>query len=156
MKFTTQMISALATLTLLGNPAAAEEEIGKCLADDYDQPSEGCGADLAIGLDANSLSPPEGDDQEEPELKKLRWWHLTNEGAVQGLYLTQIEPYKFEFVANTDIRADTMVTFIPDSLLMTAQNALSDSPTCKAMQEKGLLSQLKSQVIVPLAIHFIE
>ena len=36
MKFTTQMISALAMLALLGNPAAAEEEIGKCLADDYD------------------------------------------------------------------------------------------------------------------------
>ena len=49
-----------------------------------------------------------------------------------------------------------MVTFIPDTLLMTSQDALSDSPTCKIIQEKLLLPRLKSQVLVPLAIHFLE
>ena len=88
MKFTTQIIKALATLTLLGNLAAAEEEIGRCLADDYDQPTEGCGADATIGVDADALSPPEDIGQEDPELKKLRWWHLMNDGQLQGLYLT--------------------------------------------------------------------
>ena len=49
-----------------------------------------------------------------------------------------------------------MVTFIPDTLLMTTRDALTDSPMCKIIQEKNLLGRLKSQVIVPLAIHFME
>ena len=54
-------------------------------------------------------------------------------------------------MANANIHADSMVAFIPDSLLMTTQDALNDSPTCKKVQEKGLLNQLKSfAVTLPL------
>ena len=49
-----------------------------------------------------------------------------------------------------------MVAFVPDTLLMTTQGALEHSPTCKVIQEKGLLDQLRSRVVAPLAVYFME
>ena len=49
-----------------------------------------------------------------------------------------------------------MVAFVPDTLLMTTQGALEHSSTCKVIQEKGLLDQLRSRVVVPLAVYLME
>ena len=72
-------------------------------------------------------------------LDQLRGWHRANGGIIQDLNLNQVGPYEYEFVASTDIKEETMVTFIPDTLLMTTQDALNDSPMCKIIQEKLLL-----------------
>ena len=119
------------------------------------EPVDGVCTEPAQGQQSESLWAQE-DETMDPVLDKLRGWHYTNGGILHGLHLSQSSPYEYEFTAATDIKAETMVTFIPDTLLMTAEDALNDSPTCKTIQEKGLLPKLKSQVLVPLAIHFME
>ena len=56
MKFTSQIIGALAAFALLGNPVSAQEEIGKCLAEDY---GEGCNDEVVLGLEPNPSYVPE-------------------------------------------------------------------------------------------------
>ena len=70
--------------------------------------------------------------------------------------MAEIAPYKYEFVASTDISADSLVTFVPGQLIMSTKSALNRSPTCMNIQAKGLLDSLKSTVYTPLAIYLME